>query len=124
MNDMYAILAQMVFFALVVESGLKAFFSVKIVDKYILKGTIGEYISKPMFAIIVSIILCFNLRFDILSELVSGEVSNIGIVLTALTISRGSNGIADFLARRKKMKDLLAEVEAETIKNGTIKSGN
>ncbi len=118
MNDVYLIFAQMGLFALVIESALKAFFSVKIVDKYILKGTIGDYISKPLFAIIVSLVLCFNLRFDILSELVNGEVSNIGIILTALTVSRGSNGFAEFMERRKKMKELLDDVKVEQIKNG------
>ena len=124
MNDVYTIIAQMALFALVIESSLRAFFSIKAVDKFILKGTVGDYVSKPIFAILVSMLLCFNLKFDIFSELVNGPVSSIGIVLTALTVSRGSNGFSDFLSRRKKMKDLLAEVEAETIKNGTIKSGN
>jgi len=124
-NETYLLMFQFGFFVLVVESALKAVFSTAMFNKVFSKTSMaGQYISKPLFGIIVSLILCWQAQFDILSRVTDTELTNIGIVLTGLAISRGSNGLADFLKRRKNLKDAISSVEVETIKNGDGNSNN
>ena len=120
-NEMYLILFKFGFFMLVTESGLKAVFSTQIFSKiFAKKSMLGQYVSKPLFSIIVSVFLCFQTKFDILSQVTETEITNIGVVLTGLAISRGSNGLSDLLKRRKELKQALSNMEIETVK----KNGN
>ncbi len=123
-NEMYRIFFQFGFFCLIIESALKAVFSTRAYIKYVKNGGVGEYISKPMFAMIVSLTLCWQSQFDILSKVLETDISTIGIILTGLACSRGSNGLSDVLRRRKVLKDALSNVEVDTIKNGGINGGD
>jgi len=117
-SEIYKILLQFGMIALVVESALKSLFSTQAFKKYILEGFVGEYISKPTFAIGASLLLCYQTNFDILGKLTDSATSDIGIILTALIVSRGSGGFADFLRNRKKIKEALNNAEVIKIENG------
>ncbi len=117
----YTIMFTFGFYMLVVESGLKAVFSTQIFNKiFSKKAMLGQYVSKPLFSIGVGILLCWRSGFDVLSEITGTELTNIGVILTGLAVSRGSGGLSDFLARRRELKQALSSMEVETIK----KNGN
>ncbi len=56
-------------------------------------------------ALIVSLVICFGVRLDILSLLeVKSTIPYLGIILTSILISRGSNFIHDLLVKIGKGK--------------------
>jgi len=120
MNDVYLILLQVGVLAISIETALKAVFATKAYKKFVENSVIGEFLSKPTIAIVASLILCYSIEYDFISKILQVKGTDIGIILTALLISRGSNGIADFLNRRKRIKDALARAQEENIKNNGL----
>lgn len=56
-------------------------------------------------ALVVSLIVCIDVKLDILSLLgISTTIPFIGVVLTAILISRGSNFVHDLLVKMGQVK--------------------
>lgn len=57
-------------------------------------------------ALIVSLVICFGVRLDILSLLeINGKIPYLGIILTSILISRGSNFVHDLMVKLGQVKN-------------------
>lgn len=57
-------------------------------------------------ALIVSLVICIDVRLDILSLLeINTTIPFLGIILTAILISRGSNFVHDLLVKMGQVKN-------------------
>ena len=57
-------------------------------------------------ALIVSLVICFGVRLDILSLLeINSKIQYLGIILTSILISRGSNFVHDLMVKLGQVKN-------------------
>lgn len=122
MSDVHvALLLTYALITLFVEGALTAIFTLKAYKRFE-QTVMSEAINKRTISIMISVLACWQLKYDFLQVIVNSGATEItttwtwtGVILTGLAVSRGSNGLSDFFERRKLMKDAFVQKHIEDV---------
>lgn len=94
-------LTLIVILAFVVERALTIVF-----ENNFYEATLSKLHIKPLFAFIVSFVICYYWEFDVLSIiLVKSSMTSFGYVITAAVIAGGSKGALQLLRNVRMLKE-------------------